>query len=78
MSFLNIASKSASSACLGLPGAQASAAADSQRKGRSSSLSFSSLVGIPTSTESWRTASMAAYIAALRIARVFSFSTGLS
>ena len=52
ISFLNIFSKSSSVACFGLPGAHASAAADSQRNGRSSSLSFSSFVGIPTSMES--------------------------
>ena len=52
ISFLNIFSKSSSVACFGLPGAHASAAADSQRNGRSFSLSFSSLVGIPTSMES--------------------------
>ena len=60
ISFLNISSNCSRLAGLGLPGAQASAAADSQRKGRSSSLSFSSLVGMPTSMESWRTASIAA------------------
>ena len=60
ISFLNIASKSAMLASLGLPGAHASAAADSHRNGRSSSLSASSLVGMPTSTESCFTASMAA------------------
>ena len=48
ISFLNIISKSSSVAGLGLPGAHASAAADSQRNGRSSSLSFSSLVGMPS------------------------------
>ena len=52
ISFLNIFSKSSRVACFGLPGAHASAAADSQRNGRSSSLSFSSFVGIPTSMES--------------------------
>ena len=52
ISLRNISSNCAKLAGRGLPGAQASAAADSQRKGRSSSLSFSSLVGIPTSTDS--------------------------
>ena len=42
ISSLNIFSKSAVSAWRGLPGAQASAAAEAQRKGRSSSFSFSS------------------------------------
>ena len=53
ISFRNMASKSARVAGRGLPGAQASAAAYSHRKGRSSSFSFSSLVGMPTSTEDW-------------------------
>ena len=52
--------KSSTEAALGLPGAQASAAADSARNWRSSSFMASSLVGMPTSTDSWRTASMAA------------------
>ena len=60
ISLRNISSNCAKLAGRGLPGAHASAAADSQRKGRSSSLSFSNLVGMPTSTDSWRTASTAA------------------
>ena len=60
ISLRNISSNWARSAWRGFPGAQASAAADSQRNGRSSSLSLSSFVGIPTSIESWRTASTAA------------------
>ena len=60
MSCLNMASKSSRVACLGLPGAQASAAADSHRNGRSASFRDSSFVGIPTSVESFLTSSMAA------------------
>ena len=60
ISFLNMASRSSREAGLGLAGAQASAAADSHRKGRSSSFSFSSFVGMPTSSESCRTTSIAA------------------
>ena len=55
----NIASKSSIVALLGFPGAQASAAADSQRIGISSSL-ISNFVGIPTSTDNCQTASIAA------------------
>ena len=56
----NNAVRSSTLASLGLPGAQASACADSARKGRSSSFSASSLEGIPTSSDSLRTASTAA------------------
>jgi len=45
ISLRNIASRSAREASLGLPGAQASAAADSQRNGRSSSFRLSRLPG---------------------------------
>ncbi len=55
----NSSLKSSTLAALGLPGAQASAAADWARKSRSSSFIPSSLVGMPTSTDNWRTASMA-------------------
>ena len=56
----NNAVRSSTLASLGLPGAQASACADSARKGRSSSFNASSLEGIPTSSDSLRTASTAA------------------
>ena len=51
ISFRNISSHCSKLAGLGLPGAHASAAADSHRNGRSSSFSFSSFVGIPTSID---------------------------
>lgn len=51
ISFRNISSNCSKLAGLGLPGAHASAAADSHRNGRSSSFSFSSFVGIPTSID---------------------------
>ena len=51
ISLRNISSNCARLAGRGLPGAQASAAADWHRNGRSSSLSFSNLVGMPTSTD---------------------------
>ena len=60
ISWRNRLLKSSTVASLGLPGAQASAAADWARNSRSSSFMAGSLVGMPTSTDSWRTASMAA------------------
>lgn len=62
MIFLNRSFRSSTLASFGLPGAQASACADSARNCRSSSLIASSLVGIPTSTESFLTASIAAFL----------------
>lgn len=56
----NSSLKSSTVAALGLPGAQASSAADWARKSKSSSFIASSLVGMPTSTDNCRTASMAA------------------
>ena len=60
ISFLNSAFRSSTLVCFGLPGAQASAKADSARNCKSSSFSAGSLVGMPTSMDNWRTASIAA------------------
>ena len=49
----NSSFKSSTDASFGLPGAQASACADSARKSRSDSLIASSFDGIPTSSESF-------------------------
>ena len=62
ISFLNRSLRSSTDASFGFPGAQASAWADSARNWRSSSLRASSLDGIPTSSESLRTASTAAFL----------------
>ena len=48
---LQLVDENVNVAGFGLPGAHASAAADSQRNAKSSSASFSSFVGIPTSTD---------------------------
>ena len=54
--------KSSTLASLGFPGAQASAAADLARKGKSSSFIASSFAGIPTSADNCLTASIAAFL----------------
>lgn len=62
ISLRNNSFRSSTQVSFGFPGQHASAYADSARKSRSSSFSASSFDGIPTSSESLRTASTAAFL----------------